>query len=83
MGKAAGGDAGEFRVFSRTFPLPELTACSCGAGCTGETCFSCWTLHVSTSFPAEPGVLAGGAWVCGGWAGVLSSAGAGQQHLER
>lgn len=37
---------------------------------------------MSTSFPAEPGVLAGGAQVCGGQAGVPSGTGAGQQQLE-
>lgn len=57
----------------KNFPSVELTAGCCGAGCTGETCFSCGMLNSSTFFPAEPEVLAGAAWVCAGQAGAPSS----------
>lgn len=81
MGKQPGGCWGIQGVF-KNFPSAELTGGCCGAGCTGETCFSCGTLNVSTFFSAEPDVLADGAWVCARQAGAPSSAGAGQQHLE-
>lgn len=81
MGKQPEGCWG-IRGVVKNFPSVELAAGCCGAGCTGETCFSCGMLNTSTFFPAEPEVLAGGAWVCAGQAGAPSSAAIGQQHLE-
>lgn len=37
---------------------------------------------MSTFFPLELEVLAGGSWVCIGQAGAPSNSGTGQQHLE-
>lgn len=81
VGKQPGGCWGVQGVF-KNFPSAEFTAGGCGAGCTGETCFSCRTLNVSTFFPVEPDMLAGDERVCAGQVGTPSSTGVGQQHLE-